>query len=203
MASRWVITAAHVARGVMRRLLAPSLHPRGRDYAVKAVFIHPAWTDLGDHDIALVQLAMPVHGIAPAKLYASTSEVGQVAYLVGNGRTGTGETRARLDDDVWRAATTRVDSANAAALFPSFDAPPSGSELEGAPSAGDSGGPALLRIGSRVYVAGISSAGFDGQAGPGSYGAVDVYTRVSTHRSWADSVMEGKVSPSYVRTPSQ
>ena len=77
----------------------------------------------------------------------------------------------------------------------SFDTPPDGTELEGAPSAGDSGGPALLRVGGKSYVAGISSAGFNGRSGPASYGAIDVYTRVSTHVAWADSVMKGAIAP--------
>ena len=195
IAPTWVITAAHVARGVMARMATPTIRFGGHEYPVKAVFIHPAWTDLGPHDMALVQLAAPVRGIVPARLYDDNREAAQVAYLVGNGKTGTGATRDRVDDDIWRAATSRVDSTSATSLFLSFDAPPDGTELEGAPSAGDSGGPALLRRARQLYVAGISSAGFDGASGPASYGAVDVYTRVSTHRAWAASVLAGKVAP--------
>jgi hypothetical protein len=44
-------------------------------------------------------------------------------------------------------------------------------------------------VAGRQQIAGISSAGFDGRDGPGSYGAVDVFTRVSTHAAWIDSVM--------------
>lgn len=39
------------------------------------------------------------------------------------------------------------------------------------------------------FAAGVSSASYDGRTGPGSYGAVDVFTRVSTHLSWLDGVM--------------
>ena len=195
VAPRWIVTAAHVARGAQRRLSPVTVRIGSRDYAVTAVFIHPAWTDLGRHDIALLQLAEPVKGVAPAHLFDRSDEAGAIAYLVGNGKTGVGATRARIDDGQFRAATSRIDSTDAGAIFFSFDAPPGGTELEGAPSGGDSGGPALLREGSLVYVAGISSAGFDGIAGPASYGALDVYTRVSTHRAWADSVMNGQVAP--------
>jgi len=195
IAPRWVVTAAHVARGAQRRMSPVTVRIGTRDYAVTAVFIHPDWTDLGAHDIALLQLAEPVGGVAPVRLFDRADEAGGIAILVGNGKTGTGASRTRIDDGVWRAATSRIDSTDAASIFLSFDAPPGGTELEGAPSGGDSGGPALLRVGSRLYVAGISSAGFDGIAGPSSYGAVDVYTRVSTHRTWADSVMNGLLSP--------
>ena len=65
-----------------------------------------------------------------------------------------------------------------------FDPPPQGEELAGAPGRGDSGGPALLRQGGTVYVAGVSSAGYDGANGPGTYGAVDHSTRVSDYLDW-------------------
>ena len=48
----------------------------------------------------------------------------------------------------------------------------------------------MLRLNGADVVAGVSSAGFDGTQGPGSYGAVDVFTRVATHVSWIDSVMK-------------
>lgn len=196
VSSQWVVTAAHVARGVSRRMASPSFTVGGHDYQVSAVFLHPDWTDLGDHDIALVKLDRKVSGVTPARLYAGARESLRTAYLVGNGKSGTGDSSARQDDDRWRAATSRVDSVSAAAIFLSFDAPPSGTTLEGAPSAGDSGGPALLLSNGKVYVAGISSAGFDGRNGPASYGAIDAYTRVSQHAAWAREVMAGHVSAS-------
>lgn len=83
-----------------------------------------------------------------------------------------------------------MDSADAAWLYFSFDAPPAGTKLEGAPGPGYSGGPALIQKNGKVYVAGVSSAGYDGHAGPDSYGAIDVFTRVSTHAAWIDSVVK-------------
>ena len=44
--------------------------------------------------------------------------------------------------------------------------------------------PTLLREGSSFAVAGVSSAGFDGASGPGTYGAVDHFTRVSDYLGW-------------------
>lgn len=195
IAPKWAITAAHVARGMASRMAHPSLTIGGREYRIANVFIHAGWTDHGPHDIALVQLTEAVAHVTPARLYAKADEDRKIAFLVGNGKTGTGDVRAHADDDVWRAATTRIDSTSATVLYLSFDAPPGGTELEGAPSAGDSGGPALLSQGGSVFVAGISSGGFDGANGPASYGAVDEYTRVSTHKPWADSVMAGRIAP--------
>jgi hypothetical protein len=46
-----------------------------------------------------------------------------------------------------------------------------------------------LIVGGRPQVAGVSSAGFDGRNGPGTYGAVDHFTRVSEHFGWIRAVM--------------
>jgi hypothetical protein len=192
----WVVTAAHVARAVTRRSPVPAFTIGGREIAVSAVYLHPAWTELGDHDIALVRLARAVAEVKPAALYTGNTEIGRTVFFVGNGKTGVGSARERHDDGVWRAATSLVDSVSTESLFLSFDAPPNGTKYEGAPSAGDSGGPALLDLDGRLFVAGISSAGFDGQHGPASYGAVDVYTRVATQKAWTDSVRRGLIQAS-------
>ena len=41
-----------------------------------------------------------------------------------------------------------------------------------------------------IRAAGVSSAGFDGKDGPGTYGAVDRFTRVSEHLEWIRRVMK-------------
>lgn len=185
IAPDWLLTAGHVAAAVRRR---GSLTIRGREYAVVRVEIHGDWRELGPHDVGLVRLGRPVEGVKPLGLYRAAQERGTVATIVGHGGAGRGDSRARTEDGRARAATSRVDSVSAAWLYFSFDSPPGGTDLEGAPGPGDSGGPAVIRTNGADLVAGISSAGFDGRDGPGSYGAVDVYTRVSTHAAWIDSV---------------
>ena len=69
-------------------------------------------------------------------------------------------------------------------------------ELHARVQPGDSGGPALITVAGKTYIAGVSSAGYDGVDGPGSYGAIDVFTRVSTHAAWIDSVMKSATSKS-------
>ncbi len=44
----------------------------------------------------------------------------------------------------------------------------------------------------KFYIAGVSSAGFDGVAGPGTYGAADHFTRVSSYLGWIEGVMVGR-----------
>lgn len=190
IAPRWVLTAAHVARGAaMNPSGARSVRVGVADYQISEVFLHPQWTEMGPHDIGLVLLRGPVPGVKPAALYREKNEKGQVAVLLGHGKSGDGAARGLIEDGFARGATSKIDSTDAAWLYFSFDAPPKGTRLEGAPGPGDSGGPALLETSGKIFVAGVSSAGYDGHAGPGTYGAVDVFTRVSTHAKWIDSVM--------------
>jgi hypothetical protein len=171
-------------------------------YAIDRVAVHPAWRELGPHDIGLIRLARAVRGVSPMVLYRGASERGTIATIVGHGGTGRGNSRERTEDGRARAATSRVDSVSAAWLYFSFDAPPSGTDLEGAPGPGDSGGPAIITAEGAAAVAGISSAGYDGRDGPGSYGAIDVFTRVSTHVTWIDSVMRApSPAPSPTASP--
>jgi hypothetical protein len=185
--SRWVLTAAHVARGASRT--GAKVHAAGRDYEIQEAFIHPQWTEMSSHDIGLLYLKEPVRGIAPVALNRSIDEKGAIAILLGHGKSGPGVERGSVEDGIARGATSKVDSVDAAWLYFSFDKPPAGTRLEGAPGAGDSGGPALIERNGKTYIAGVSSAGYDGENGPGTYGAIDVFTRVSTHLGWIDSVM--------------
>jgi trypsin len=187
IAPTWVITAAHVVRDGLRG--KPTIRFGATHYAIVEVYLHPDWRGTVDHDVALLRLARPVTSVQPLPLYTGELETDQSAILVGYGITGAGDGFRHNDDDIRRAATNTVDSVTAASVFFSFDEPPHGTDLEGAPGAGDSGGPALLVIGDTTFIGGVSSAGFDGTMGPASYGAIDVYTRVSTHLDWIRSVM--------------
>ena len=186
--SRWVLTAGHIARSLsMRQPEMRSVDVGGATYAVQETFVHPEWTEMGPHDRTLISasgrgVTLLSHAHAKGPLPPSGQAV------------GTGATPDRIEDGKARGATSRVDSVNAQWLYFSFDAPSSGTELEGAPGAGDSGGPAIVVIDGMPFVAGVSSAGYDGVNGPGSYGAVDVFTRVSTHAAWIDKVMMAATS---------
>ncbi len=156
----------------------------GKTYGIRRVVVHPEWVELGPHDIGLIQLSTPVTGVSPLPLYEGRDEAGQIAILVGHGDTRSGKGGPWQQDGLVRGATGKVESSGGGHLVFRFHAPPDGTDLEGAPGRGDSGGPALLEAGGRAFVAGVSSAGFDGSAGPGTYGAVDHFTRVSDHVEW-------------------
>jgi secreted trypsin-like serine protease len=198
--SRWVLTAARVARAVSNREpVMRSVEIAGTSYAVEQTFIDPEWTTTGLHDIGLLYLSRPVVGVIPALLYRDTAETGLIATLLGHGQSGNGANPDRVDDGKARGATSRVDSVDGEWIYFSFDSPPSGTDLEGAPGPGDDGGPAMVVVDKMPFVAGVSSTEHDGTGGPGSYGAVDLFTRVSTNAAWIDKVMMATSNPS---TPS-
>lgn len=186
IARRWVLTAAHVAATI--NLQRARVIIGGREYLIRRAVPHPEWRELGPHDIGLLELAEDVAGVAPLPLYRGRDEQGRTVILVGHGDTRTGLGGPWQSDGVARGATSLVESIEDARLVLRFRAPPQAGELEGAPGRGDSGGPALIETGIAVFVAGVSSAGFDGANGPGTYGAIDHFTRVSSYLDWIASV---------------
>ncbi|MCH8962664.1 MAG: trypsin-like serine protease, partial [Bacteroidetes bacterium] len=81
IAPRWVVTAAHVARGLRP---GQSLKIGEASYAVEQVFLHPKWGGpLPEHDIALVRLQEEIVGIEPVPLYRGRDEVGREIIVVG------------------------------------------------------------------------------------------------------------------------
>lgn len=193
--ARWVVTAAHVAAGVMRRTATPAVFIGDREVRIARAYVHPRWVEMGPHDIGLLELADPVNDVMPIAPCRSGGERGRVAILVGHGATGRGNERARTEDGLKRGATNRIEIANETHLIFRFDAPPRGTDLEGIPGPGDSGGPAILNRDAHSCIAGVSSAGEAGENGPGTYGALDYFTRVSRYTAWLDSVQTGLVKP--------
>ena len=182
IADRWVVTAGHVAAGI--DLARAKVHIGGGVYDIRRAIVHPQWHEMGPHDIGLLELSQPVAGVTPLPLYEGRDEEGQLATMVGHGDTRTGRGGPWVSDGRARGAVSRVVGIDDGRLVFRFDPPPKGEEVGGAPGRGDSGGPALLRRGSTVFVAGVSSAGYDGANGPGTYGAVDHFTRVSNYLKW-------------------
>jgi Trypsin len=194
IAPEWLLTAGHIGNAMQRGRGPAAILIAGAEYHAARIVVHPDWRELGPNDVALIRLDRAVSGIAPLPLYRGDDEPGRIATLVGHGASGVGTDRVRGDDGRARGATSEVDSVDAHWLYFSFDAPPGGTELEGAPGAGDSGGPAIILVNGAEMVAGVSSAGYDGRDGPGTYGAVDVFTRTSRILAWIDGVMKTNVA---------
>ena len=87
-----------------------------------------------------------------------------------------------------RCVTNRIDDVDARWLRLRFDAPRDGTALEGVGGEGDSGAPALLRVGAELRVAGVSS--WQDHDGPlVTYGCIKHYARVSPHVTWIRGVV--------------
>lgn len=200
IAPTWVLTAAHVARALGAD---GGVAVDGRPHAVDAVFVHPDFRPMGPHDLALLRLAAPVADVQPLALYDGPEPTGRTAWLVGHGQHGVGNDPARTEDGQRRAVTNVIERTDSDHLVFRFDAPPAGTEYEGTPAPGDSGGPALLEIDGAFVVAGVSSLGEPGADGPGSYGAHDFFGRVTMHRGWIDDVLGGRVAPEGPFDPAQ
>jgi hypothetical protein len=187
VASRWVLTAAHVAAG---RRGAVGVKFGDVVYRVQRVVVHPLGKEGGNRppevDLGLLELERPVEGIEPLELYRGRGELGQKAFLVGYGDFGKAGARLSPTDHKRRAATNTVSDAGPRRLFFVFEAPPAGTDLEGVSGPGDSGGPALMEEGGRYLLAGVSS-GADGP--PGRYGLTDVFVRVSAYADWIDQTL--------------
>jgi hypothetical protein len=179
IADRWLLTAGHTAANV------PPGHriaTRGLVLDIARVVAHPDGADL-----ALVELDVPAAAVAPIALYESADELGHEALLLGRGDYGNGRDGVLGTDGRLRCVTNRVDAADDRWLTMRFDAPPGATALEGVGGEGDSGGPALIRDGGRLLVAGVSS--WQDHEGPlGTYGCVEHYARVSTQLPWIRAV---------------
>jgi Trypsin len=181
VAGRWVLTAAHTAANIPAGHRFPV---GGVETPVRRVVAHPAGIDL-----ALVELDCRGAGVAPILLYDRDDEAGREAMLLGRGDFGNGLEGVLGTDRRLRRVTNRVESADARWLRFGFEAPPAGTALEGVGGEGDSGGPALIRGGAGLRVAGVSS--WQDHDGPlGTYGCMEHYTRLSPHVTWIRDVCE-------------
>lgn len=201
IAPDWVLTAGHVARGVASR--SPRVEIDGREHEVKRIFVHPKWREMGPHDVGLLQLGAPAQRVTPVELYTGDDEVGQEVTFVGRGDTGTGLTGPQAMDGKKRGATNTVESADEDWIFFNFDEGDDATDLEGVSGPGDSGGPALVTREGRVYTVGVSVFADGRGKGPGRYGVLEGYTRVSTHREWIESIVSGESTDGEVDLPTR
>ncbi len=201
----WAITAAHCAfeTGLQEALEAGqrfSVSVAGHQQFIEDVVVHPRYQpgSRSEVDLALLRFDSPVELPAPMALNGGFGESGEVVSLLGWGFFGIGTTGRQYNDARFRVAHNRIESADRRLLI-RFDDPRAPDsvalDLEGMPSLGDSGGPALLRQGDRWLVAGIAVGEIMGETfseeTQGSYGALAVYERVSKHLDWIRRTISG------------
>ncbi|MDA1029214.1 MAG: S1 family peptidase [Bacteroidetes bacterium] len=189
----WVLTAAHVAQGMYERQgenLKVYFGGSEVGYRVTGVYIHPDFAPMEGSDIALLKLEKSVDGTTPMAINSKSNELNQEIFIVGHGDAKAGNESDWITDGQKRAATNLIDEVNEDKIIFDFDEPDNGTELEGTAGPGDSGGPAIITSNGQQMVVGISSAGMPGKRGPGSYGAKEFYTRVSSYASWIEDVIK-------------
>ncbi|WP_189457144.1 S1 family peptidase [Cognatilysobacter bugurensis] len=214
---QWVLTAAHA---VTWQNAVDAVVVGGTPRAVRRVVLYPGYKKLpqslidammksddptavtrflaSSDDIALIQLAQPVHDVAPVRIY-SGSEPGQLMRVMGRGATGNGAeghcphgpNRTDL-----RHGYNRIDTAEGRWIGYRFDRSPDAHPLEAAAGNGDSGGPILIAVGNEWQVAGITSwklvEGSVANFRPGRYGQTNYGVRLAHYREWiADTIAAG------------
>jgi hypothetical protein len=148
IAPRWVLTAAHRARALQDAKAPRRLEIAGRSHEIQAIFPHPLWKSGGENDVALILLRDAVRGIEPTPLYRASDEAGKSVVIVGHG-----------DGRKKRAAINTVDRVTPRALALRVKPLEEASDLQGAATAGDTGGPAFLQTDDdALWVAGILCA---------------------------------------------
>lgn len=199
IAPDWILTAAHN----LMAATAATFTINGISYVSARFIVNPGWNGDALHgsDLALVHLATPVAGVAPAALYTGSDEFGQTGTFVGYGFTGTGLTGSKSLDNRIRAFQNVIDGdfGNASIVLGSdFDNPHSpadnsfgssvGLTLEGCAALGDSGGGVFLKVGSKTYLAGvISFVGATDGSSNSDYGDVTGFGRTSAFAPWIAS----------------
>lgn len=213
----WVLTAAHVFEGTNSGQFTVG----GQTYAIERGIIHPKWNSelRRGYDLALVKLASPVAGVAPAPLYTGKRELNALATFVGFGRTGTGLTGATDYDALKRAGQNVIDGTLGPEQWPNaatfrnklpkgartfvadFDNPadltasqtggPNAADLEYLISRGDSGGGVFLDFGKGPVLAGVHSfAEIPDGIDDSDYGDITGHVRVSAHARWIRQMLK-------------
>lgn len=191
----WAVSAAHCSIEIQEKLKRGEKHfviINEMEFEVDRVIIHRKWKKDEAYDIALLHFKGKPIGIMHAELYKTEDEMDKIVYMVGKGDKGDGLIGINGNDGILRAATNKVEEATDYWLKWTFDNPDTQSnyltEYEGISGPGDSGGPAFILRGEKIYIAGISSGQSTKNSGgiEGVYGVKEYYTRVSQYIKWIE-----------------
>jgi len=200
---QWALTAAHC---VEQTLLGNTL-ANGRDFGVRvagqdreidAVIIHPEFDleDANDVDLALLRFKQASATPRAMPLHLQELEAGSIVTLLGWGYFGFGTIGMQDIDGSLRLAMNRITNVDRLFRIRCDDPRDSASQalpLEGMPSLGDSGGPALLENENGLFLVGITvgeleTDGFSEET-QGKYGAVAVCESVAMQLDWIAAVI--------------
>ena len=204
---QWAITAAHC---VEETLLGNTL-ANGRDFAVfvagqdreiDTVIIHPEFDleNANDVDLALLRFKQASSTPRAMPLYLQELELDSIVTLLGWGYFGLGTTGRQYSDGSLRLAMNRIIGVDRR-LRIRFDDPRNSVSqalpLEGMPSLGDSGSPALLENEKGLFLVGITigelTADDFSEETQGKYGAIAIYESVIIQLGWIETVIGSSV----------
>jgi hypothetical protein len=172
IAPRWLLTAAAPALLLKELKPTPPLTLADRTHEIQAIHVQD--------DLALVQLATPVRGIAPMAIYRANDEAGKGLAIVAHGPTGKigGATRA---DGRRRAGLNTVAAVQEKTFEVRIHAGDEASDLQGALAPGEVGaGAYIVDADDRLFLAGIAQS---------TDGKRELYSRLSTRLAWIEAVM--------------
>lgn len=200
---QWAITAAHC----LEETSLGNTITNGRRFAVEVdgtqreidrVSIHPDYDQNSNSDVDLALLRFRRASISPQIIPVNQqqSELDAVVRILGWGYFGLGTTGRQFDDGSLRMASNRISEAGTRLRITFDDPRDNGSEtldLEGMPSLGDSGGPAIIETAAGYALAGITVGEIEGEGfseeTQGKYGSVAVYERLSLHLNWIEAIV--------------
>lgn len=200
---QWAITAAHC---VEETLLGNTL-TSGRDFAVfvagqdreiDTVALHPEFDleNAADVDLALLRFKQASSTPRVMSLYLQELELDSIVTLLGWGYFGLGTTGRQYSDGGLRLAMNRIIGVDRRLRIRFDDPRDSVSQalpLEGMPSLGDSGGPALLENDNGLFLVGITVGELTdedfSEENQGKYGAIAVYESVINQLGWIETVI--------------
>jgi Trypsin len=209
IANRWVVTAAHTTRWQLIKEVTINAKAR----VVAHIIVHPGYKaplpalshgdaaplmafNLGNDDIALIELQQPVGDVKPVELYRASDESGKVVKIAGKGATGNGQDGQyphAAHRGALRRAFNRIISTDERWLNYRFVAPPAAPALEGMLGDGDSGGPVLIEANGAWKLAGLASwkrwTGDLSEFRTGVYGQISSHVRISHYVAWIESVI--------------
>jgi hypothetical protein len=180
IAPRWILTTASAVSRLPRAKPRDPLAIGAHANAIQAIFVHPAWRQGAEADIALVFLQHAVDGIAPTPVRPDADEIDEVVFIVGHGETGPIGGGTRRTDGRKRAGINTVDKVTATTLRLRIKPLPEASDLQGAVGRDELGAPAILERNAAKSIVGLYS---------GSEGEWQVFTRVSAYMAWVDETM--------------
>lgn len=183
VAPRFAMTAAHVAQDIATCSLISGTTTR----RVARVFVHPAFRDedLGQHDLAVLEVAEPFSVDYYPPLADAVPVIGGTVSICGYGLTGRMSTGYTTTDGQLRAGTNTVERIDADVMI--CTARPGSSPLEYCIAPGCSGGP-VFSDGRLVAINSYTSREGKGATVRSRTGEESGHALISPHREWLRAV---------------